>query len=93
MVKKDFTEAVMIGREIEFTCNGKSYFESHKTNDKWYIECEKDQTIQYFESAEELLNNCLIDGIPLHEQWDNIKIQYILGKKAVEGTVPMTENK
>ncbi|NMA48394.1 MAG: hypothetical protein GX947_01260 [Tissierellia bacterium] len=78
MIKKEFTEAVMIGREIEFTCNGKSYFESHKSKDKWYIQCEEDQTIQYFESAENLLNNAIIDGIPLDELWDNIKIQYIL---------------
>lgn len=68
MVKKEFTEAVMIGREIEFTCNGKSYFESYKANDKWYIQCEEDQTIQYFESAESLLNNSLIDGVPIQEQ-------------------------
>lgn len=66
------------GERIEFTCNGKSYFESHEANDRWYIQCEEDQTIQYFESAENLLNNAIIDGIPLDELWDNIKIQYIL---------------
>lgn len=78
MVKKEFTEAVMMGREIEFTCNGKSYFESHKVNNKWYIECEEDQTIQCFDSAENLLKNALINGIPLNEMWSNIEIDYIL---------------
>lgn len=37
MVREEFINAVRTGREIEFSCDGKSYFESRETDDKWYI--------------------------------------------------------
>ena len=37
MVKEEFIEAVRTGREIEFTCDRISYFESRITDDRWYI--------------------------------------------------------
>ncbi len=78
MGKRECIYAVRIGREIEFTCNGKSYFESHKSDDSWYIYSESDRTKQYFKSASDLLKNALIDGVPLDELWDEIQIEYIL---------------
>jgi hypothetical protein len=78
MVKREFIDAVRSGREIEFTCNGKSYFESHKSDDSWYIYSESDRTKQCFKSANDLLKNALIDGVPLNELWDDIQIEYIL---------------
>lgn len=33
MVREEFIDAVRTGSEIEFTCEGKSYFESHEADD------------------------------------------------------------
>ena len=78
MVKEEFIEAVRTGREIEFTCDGVSYFESRITDDKWYIYNESNKSKQYFKSAEDLINNALINGYPLNEMWRKIQIDYIL---------------
>lgn len=78
MVREEFINAVRTGREIEFSCNGNSYLVSRETNVKWYIYSEDNQTKQYFKSADDLINNALINGIPLNEMWSNIEIDYIL---------------
>lgn len=78
MGKAEFMDAVRIGREIEFTCNGKSYFESRESDDSWYIYSESNRTKQCFKSASDLLKNALIDGVPIDELWDEIQIEYIL---------------
>ena len=78
MVREEFIDALRTGREIEFTCHGKSYFESHEDNDKLYIYSESEKTKQYFKSANDFINNALINGFPLNEMWSKIKIDYIL---------------
>ncbi|HZK33563.1 MAG TPA: hypothetical protein VFC60_03590 [Tissierellaceae bacterium] len=78
MVREEFIDAVRTGREIEFTCEGRSYFESHEADDKWYIYSERENKKQYFKSADDLINNALINGSPLSEMWYKIKIDYIL---------------
>lgn len=78
MVSEEFINSVRTGREIEFTCDGNSYFKSRETDDKWYIYSECNQVKQYFKSADDLINNALIDGLPLNEMWSKIEIDYIL---------------
>lgn len=42
------------------------------------IYSESNQTKQYFKSADDLINNALINGILLNKMWSNIVIDYIL---------------
>ena len=39
--KTEFYQAVNCGQEIEFSYNGKHYFESRDSNNDWYIYCEE----------------------------------------------------
>lgn len=78
MVREEFIEAVKTGREIEFVCAGKSYFESREADDKWYIYNESEKAKQYFKSADDLIDSALINGFPLNKMWDKIIINYIL---------------
>ena len=78
MIREEFINAVRTGREIEFSCDRNSYFVSRETDVKWYIYSDGNQTKQYFKSADDLINNALINGIPLNEMWSNIEIDYIL---------------
>lgn len=78
MVREKFINAVRTGREIEFSCDGNSYFLSRETDIKWYIYSEGNQTKQYFKSANDLINNALINGFPLSQMWSKIEIDYIL---------------
>lgn len=72
--KKEFIAATMINREIEFSCRGVDYFKS--CSDKgYYIANLKDNTVQYFKTPKELLENCRLEGKALSELWNEINIQ------------------
>lgn len=74
--KKRFVSSMKSNREIEFEYNGVDYFKS--CSDKgYYIHNSKDNSYQYFETPEELLEKCKLEGKNLNELWDKIFIQCI----------------
>lgn len=75
-IKKEFISAIKANREIEFDYNGVNYFKS--CSDKgYYIYNSKDNSFQYFETPEELLEKGKLEGRYLNELWDKINIQFI----------------
>lgn len=75
--KKEFIAANLMNREIEFNYNGVEYFRS-QSDKGYYIWCKKDDSIQYYQTPEELLECAVLEGEPLKELWDKINISCIL---------------
>lgn len=76
--KRDFYEAVNYGREIEFSYNGKHYFESRDSDHDWYIYCEETKEKQQFPSANKLLLKAMLEGKNINDIWEDINIECIL---------------
>lgn len=75
--KKEFISANLMNREIEFNYNGVEYFRS-QSDKGYYIWCQKDDSVQYYQTPEELLECATLEGKPLKELWDEINISCIL---------------
>lgn len=75
--KYEFYNAVRTGREIEFSYNGKNYFESRNDDNDWYIYCEETKTKQHFKSAEELLKYTILEDMNINDLWNDIRIDCI----------------
>ncbi|MFI3214363.1 MAG: hypothetical protein R3Y24_13625 [Eubacteriales bacterium] len=73
-----FKEAVNIGREIEFGYNGQHFFESRKSSTEWYIYCEETKETQKFSSAQELIDNTILQGCNINNLWEKISLDCIL---------------
>ena len=73
-----FTEAVLTGREIEFTCGANHYFESRNTDTDWYIYCEETRAAQHFSSGRALLAQAVLQGENISQMWGRITIDCIL---------------
>ena len=76
--KTIFSDAVLLGREIEFSFDAKHYFESRKNEAIWYVYCEETKAYQYFSSADELLKNASIEGKNINNIWREISLDCIL---------------
>lgn len=76
--KYEFYSSVKCGREIEFSYNGKNYFESRNSDTDWYIYCEETNISQHFISADELLKDAMLENLNINVLWNDIKIDYIL---------------
>lgn len=73
-----FKEAINTGREMEFSYNGQHFFESRNNNKEWYIYCEETKETQKFSSAQELIENAVLQGCNINELWENISLDCIL---------------
>ena len=76
--KTEFYQAVSCGQEIEFSYNGKHYFESRDSNNDWYIYCEESKEKQRFISSNELLLNAKFADKNINDIWEDSIIDYIL---------------
>lgn len=77
-IKAEFQQAVNRGQEIEFSYNGKHYFESRNSDNDWYIYCIESKEKQDFISSDELLLNATFEGENVNHIWENIVISCIL---------------
>jgi hypothetical protein len=75
--KKRFVAATLMNREIEFEYENINYFKSSE-NGKYYVYCYGDGKTQYFNTPQELLNKCKLNGKLLKDLYDEIYIQCIL---------------
>lgn len=66
-----------MNREIEFEYENINYFKSSE-NGKYYVYCYGDGKTQYFNTPQELLNKCKLNGKLLKDLYDEIYIQCIL---------------
>lgn len=76
--KTIFSDAVLLGREIEFSFNAKHYFESRKNENNWYVYCEETKEYQYFSSADEMIKDAIIEGNNINKIWRKISLNCIL---------------
>lgn len=77
-IKKEFVDAVLTGREIEFSYRGKHYFESRNSDSDWYIYCKETKNTQHFLAQHELIKNAILQGSNINEIWEYISIDCIL---------------
>jgi len=75
--KKEFYDAINLGREIEFSCDGVDYFESYDSKG-WYIDNLSTGIRQYFSSCDELMKSAKLGNAFLSECWERVVIDYIL---------------
>ena len=81
--EKEFAEAISMGREVEFSCEGVDYFASHngrkdRNEKRWYVYNEATKETEYFSSPSDLLQNAKLGNKFLRDSWDIIEIAYIL---------------
>ena len=76
MTKSDFIEKIENGNDIMFVCKEKNYTILTWTDEGIAIseQAPNDSDLSYFESAQKLVDNFLINGIPLNQMIDEIKI-------------------
>ncbi len=76
MTKQEFAEKIENGRDIMFDVRGKHFTILTWTEKGINIgeQYPKEPKDQYFATPEELLENYLVDGIPLGELSDEVKI-------------------
>lgn len=77
-IKREFVDAVFMGREIEFSYHGKHYFESRDSDTNWYVYCEETKCRQYFSSPNELIENTILQDTNINDIWEQISIDCIL---------------
>lgn len=81
MEYSEFAEHVLMGREIEMHYKTYEHFigSSNKyPNYSCYIANVETKELQYFDTRQELLDNAIIEGLPLKEAFKDIVIDYIL---------------
>ncbi len=73
-----FKDAIDTGREIEFSYNGQHFFVSRTSDTDWYIYCEETKESQRFLSAQELVEDAILQGENITELWGKISLDCIL---------------
>lgn len=77
MTENEFIEIVEPGGDIMFDCHGKHYTILMWTDEPIYIaEQVTEENEAEFDTIEELMNNYMIDGVPLKDRVNEIKITF-----------------
>lgn len=73
----EFSEYVLCGREIEFTCREEKFFIGNGNNGI-YLSNDTNREVQYFKNHIDLIQKAKVFNNLLKDIWTEIEVEYIL---------------